>query len=468
MPQNIALIVLDTVRADIFQKNAIRIQSLADRSYNKCLSGSSWTVPSHSSMLTGNPPSESSNGVHARNPYFNTLKVEDTFFDSLSAYHCIGVSANGFLTPEFGFDSFFDTFNSFHGNEVFRPGGIDIVTFLERSPTNWKKYLQFTKEALSSSNPIHSIENAIYMKWNDVSSETFLPRLGDYGASLAISQAKHYLKTAPKDKPKFLFMNVVDAHDPHEPTTTINDSDVPSSWTSSKFDRWEINNSDDPSQFTRYFENYQKLYSSSVSYLDKKIDNFINWTTNNISGETTFIITSDHGELLGYASEDNHIEHQSGLQFPLIHVPLEIINPPEIHTLLDSNTPVSLLQIPALISDIATGTERFDRNYNLVSERIGIFQAPEENAEYWDRTVRSLFTPNTDTLFRWDSLGTMETVNSKLPSEEKETTKIESLPSQCVAAFASDINDSRYRRNHIDDSVLESATQRQLKDLGYL
>lgn len=466
MPRNIALIILDTVRADVFQENAPNIQSRADLSYTNCLSGSSWTVPSHSSMLTGSLPSASANGVHARNPHFDTLNRRNTLFNSLSAYHCIGVSANGFLTPQFGFDRFFDTFTSFYGNEVIRPGGLDMVAFLEDASAGWSKYPKFIKAASESSNLFHTFENAMYMKYNDIARERSLPRFGDYGTSLVLSESKRYLKTAPEDKPKFLFMNVVDAHDPHEPTSVISASDVPLNWTSSKISRWSINNTNNPDQYTQYFNYYRSLYSSSVSYVDKKISNFISWVTDNVSGETTFIITSDHGELLGYANEKHHIEHQSGLQFPLIHVPFEIVNPPKTLSALDLDTPISLLQLPDLISDIATGTELFSCCHDIKSERIGIFQAPDENTEYWDRTVRSVYKPNI--LYRWDSLGSTKSVRCILPSEETTTTDLEELPSKCINAFPVDMDDLRDRHNNITHPELESATQRQLEGLGYL
>ncbi|WP_435159099.1 alkaline phosphatase family protein [Haladaptatus sp. DFWS20] len=61
-PRNVLLVCLDTVRADVFGEHANCLHRMADVSFTQCRAASSWTIPSHASMFTGQLPSV--HGVH--------------------------------------------------------------------------------------------------------------------------------------------------------------------------------------------------------------------------------------------------------------------------------------------------------------------------------------------------------------------------------------------------------------------
>lgn len=79
--RNVVLIVLDTVRKDFFDDYAPRLQEKADNSFDRCYAPSSWTIPSHASMLTGDLPHQ--HGVHTYNKGFGGIDFDSTFLSDL-------------------------------------------------------------------------------------------------------------------------------------------------------------------------------------------------------------------------------------------------------------------------------------------------------------------------------------------------------------------------------------------------
>jgi len=70
--RNVVLIVLDTVRKDYFDEYAYRLQDRSDVTFSNCRAASSWSVPSHASMITGELPHV--HGIHTHDRYFDNLQ----------------------------------------------------------------------------------------------------------------------------------------------------------------------------------------------------------------------------------------------------------------------------------------------------------------------------------------------------------------------------------------------------------
>ncbi|MFC7114632.1 glycosyltransferase [Natronoarchaeum sp. GCM10025703] len=119
MTRNVALIILDTVRKDYFDKHAPRLTALSDVSFSECRAASSWSTPSHASIMTGELPSQ--HGVHTHNKSFTTIDPNTAFTAELS-HHTACISANAFASTEFGFDQFFDDFISVSTDKYFPDG----------------------------------------------------------------------------------------------------------------------------------------------------------------------------------------------------------------------------------------------------------------------------------------------------------------------------------------------------------
>lgn len=115
MTRNVVLVVLDTVRKNTFDEYAPRLRRRSDLSFEQCRAASSWSVPSHASIFTGELPSE--HGIHAESFdadfSFASVDPESTFLGRLPGHRTVGVSANAYVNSTFGFDALFDEFHDF-------------------------------------------------------------------------------------------------------------------------------------------------------------------------------------------------------------------------------------------------------------------------------------------------------------------------------------------------------------------
>ncbi|MFD1571409.1 sulfatase-like hydrolase/transferase [Halorubrum laminariae] len=377
--RNIALIVLDTVRKDIFDEEAKKLKEMADVDVD-CYAASSWTVPSHASMLTGKVPSE--HGVHSYSPDFAQI-YRDTFLNSIP-HTTYGLSTNGWASPDFSFDILFDEFLHFHGSHELIPGGIDITREYNGEGSSFR-YLSFFKK--SRGQMLRSIANGAWVKFNDFTQGTSIPKMGDYGVRRLRKEAKEMVN----EEPYFLFINFIDAHGPHENLLRYRENDVPNSWTSTIKSTIDLNETPDKD----YFKKYRELYRSSISYLDQEVANLIEWLIND---GTTVIVTSDHGEGLGHP--DPVFGHKR-LSQSVVNVPLLIINSPEVSDI----DLYSHLDLPNLILGVIDGKTELREFEEVVFERIG---DPDVDDQYYDKTLRGKYDGDDYTV--WDEVTDIDKV----------------------------------------------------------
>lgn len=120
--RNVALVCLDSVRKDVFDEFSPRLQGRASLSFLQARAASSWTVPSHASVLTGELPHE--HGVHIDDRDYAAITRSATFFDPLAEHQALGASANVFASESFGFDVLFDEFVSVSNDAAFPDGPV--------------------------------------------------------------------------------------------------------------------------------------------------------------------------------------------------------------------------------------------------------------------------------------------------------------------------------------------------------
>lgn len=96
---NVALIVLDTLRKDRFDRY---FDWLPGVRFERAYSTANWTVPAHASLFTGLHPSET--GVHAKNVYLDV--PEPVLAERLANvdYTTRAISANVHATGHFDFE----------------------------------------------------------------------------------------------------------------------------------------------------------------------------------------------------------------------------------------------------------------------------------------------------------------------------------------------------------------------------
>ena len=351
---NIALIVLDTLRKDYFDKH---FDWLPGTRFENAWSTSHWTVPAHASLFTGRYASEV--GVHAGSKDFNC--PEPTIAEILrdEGYTTRAFSCNINISKNWRFDRGFEKFT---GNWRVRSVQGDIF--------DWDVFISETRDMGPSRFPlaiwkilrgecdlIPSLRRGILLKMRDagIGHET-----KDDGGEEALS---HVESTDFGDN-EFLFLNLMEAHTPYNPPDKYQTVEPPEvDGLKAKVSGEEYND-----------EQIQQAYDDSVRYLS----DIYRQIFDQLHESFDYIITvSDHGEMLG---EYGVYEHMYGLYPPLTNVPL-VVSGPSVETETRDET-VSVLDVHEtvaaragletdghgrdLLDDIDSGT--FLTEYHTITE----------------------------------------------------------------------------------------------------
>lgn len=476
--RNVILVVLDTVRKDYFDEYATRIQELSDTTFEQCRTASTWSVPSHASMFTGELPSR--HGVHResfnRQKTFADLRTE-TFLSSLSC-RTIGLSANPYANSLFGFDQLFDEFQDFVTHDSIYPAGLSPSEYtegLEGGPFATKARL--IRASLAHPHPVRSLANVLG-EWLDVASLTTpWPKLTDDSAKTITNTAVDHAST---DEPFFMFVNYMDAHTPLQNMIHF-DADlhsVPNTWCSDELNKWEVNKDGKGSE--AYFERYRSLYGAAIDYLDRRIATLVSEIETRTDNETTIVITADHGHNLGYRADDGLIHHEGNISEGLLHVPLEIINPPAGYPDRVDKL-FSQLSLGELIQALAAGRQ-WDSDLTaeqVPAEVVGLGGTGDprdyrefESGEYayWNRLIRCITRSKMKMV--WDSLGTRThyVLDPDRPCWQQQTHDefdVDGLETAYFETAAADYK-QHVARDDTTESVTDGAVEDRLRDLGYM
>lgn len=476
--RNVVLVVLDTVRKDYFDEYANRIQNISNTTFDQCRTASTWSVPSHASMFTGELPS--SHGVHRegfdRRKTFADLQTE-TFLSSLSCRK-IGLSANPYANSLFGFDLLFNEFQDFTTHDSVFPAGLSPSEYtegFEQGPIASRA--QLIAASLRHPYPARSLANVLG-EWFDIADlSTPWPKLTDDSAKMITKTA---LDRSSSSEPFFIFMNCMDAHTPLQNMIHFDSElhSVPNTWCSDKFNKWEINKDGKGSE--AYFEYYRSLYGAAIDYLDRRVATLISEIETQTENETTIVITADHGHNLGYQADDRLIHHEGNISEGLLHVPLEIINPPDGYPDRIDQL-FSQLSLGDLIHDLAAG-RRWDSELTaetVPAEVIGLGGTGDprnyrtfESSEYayWNRLIRSITSSRSKKV--WDSLGNrfQYQLDPDRPCWQQQTNDdldVDELEPEYFGTVAADYK-QHTARDDSTESVTEGAVEDRLRDLGYM
>ena len=465
---NVVLVCLDAVRKDVFDERAPRLHQRADVVYEQCRAASGWSVPSHASMLTGTLPHQ--HGIHNFHREFSGLAREDTFLGDLPDHRALGASANVYASEAFGFDGLFDGFSSVSPDRRF-PEGMDAEKWGQScDETGIRRNLAYLRDALAHEHPLYSLANGALVELDRFTAELPVPKPLDDGASIVSREAEKLIRAGPE--PFFLFTNYMDVHGPltHVRGYDRQIHDASLSWTSGVIDNEEIE-SGLIEENRRDLENYRGLYAAATDYLDRKVAALIDEVDAATDRETTFVITADHGENLGYPEEDRRFAHRSGLSEGLLHVPLLIVNPPDGVEFAESGY-VSHLRLGDLLVGLANGGVPDVTEERIAAERIGSNQPVNPNAAALrdpDRQIRVAYEGGDKYL--WDSEG--DSVRYRLDPERPSWQAVYERDVD-VSAYERalfDVPIEEYRRSAEAEShasEVDAATADRLQDLGYL
>lgn len=280
---DVILLSIDTLRADHLgaygygeasgRDTSPFLDQLADDGtlFEQAWSPTSWTLPSHTSMLSGTLPDH--HGViddHLRIPP-DLPMVQEAFGEA--GYGTIGAVATLFVSSRFGFDRGFDAFNDF-----------------------------------------------------GVKSKA-MNNLSTVDADHVFHSALHEAQQQPHGKPLFVFVHVYDAHYGYDAPPPYNELfDRPPTWEDQTYKKYHAYLKKGlPS--AEQMDHQVAQYDEEIRYVDAMFEQLV--TTWRASGRDLIVaVTADHGEEFGERGSWGH----GHTLFPeQTHVPL-IVNGPGIRT----------------------------------------------------------------------------------------------------------------------------------------
>jgi len=365
---NVVVIVMDTVRADHLstygyeRPTTPHIDHIAEQGvlFENAISASSWTLPSHASMLTGrysyehratDVKPETGKTLDGRYPTLPEILAEHGYrtggFSANSVYFNKNLGLErGFIHFEDYFHSAFDSFSrTVYGQQlarsVFSWDGVRRLAI-------WLGFPSIDELQTTSSKSW-----AVRKRASDVNREAF-----------------SWIDRDPK-KPFFVFMNYFGAHRPYtRPPYGVK-----------RFVQLD-NHALYLQQVNPTAEERSAGYDECIAHIDDAVKSFLDGLKQRgLDQHTLLVITSDHGELLG---EHGLYEHQNSLYLPLIRVPLIFWQPGHVPAGVRIPTAVSNVSIAATVTDM------LGLNHRFPGPPLSIFWKAQSRPTSWPEPVSEL------------------------------------------------------------------------------
>lgn len=322
---NVLLIVLDTVRAknlslySYHRPTTPRLQALGKTGvvFERALSTSPWTLPSHASMFTGRYPHElSADWLAPLDATYPTLAEILT----TRGYHTAGFVANPlFCQRETGLARGFTRYEDYP---------ISLAEFVGSSSLG---------QAMLNSHTLRRIVGTYQVAGRKTASEVN----GD---------VLRWLAGQNPSRPFFVFLNYFDAHEPY-----VSPGRYDAMFAATPIRRysqiqyqgrqaWRV---ETEKTSPKEIQAEVDAYDGAIAYLDHQLGVLLDALQENGRLENTLVIvTSDHGEEFG---DHGVFGHGNGLYLPAVHVPLIISFPSRVPAGLRVHDPVTLRDLPATI-----------------------------------------------------------------------------------------------------------------------
>ncbi|MDG6982549.1 MAG: sulfatase-like hydrolase/transferase [Nitrososphaerota archaeon] len=328
---NVILIVLDTLRED-YSNGLSELESMSFKKYSNVLAPDSWTVPSHASIFTGLMPSE-----HRAHRVFNVdnnarmlaelCKEAQRNHETITSlvrelgYETYAWSCNALISPSFGYE--FEDFTpyEFYGKPAHEPAYL------------YGKSSYFSK----------LVRLMLNREFETIHAQASLKSKRGLGKALGLHPlekgSKYVLQDLKRKKlgsPFFLFVNLMEAHDPYNWNDGFNHEIQYYSLTR-KIGELRLN----------WFERYPRHASlaarramDAVNALRRYLD------------DSVVIVTSDHGQLLG---EGGMYGHGYTMNDNLLKVPLYVRYPGGAAPPDQVGRYMSLTSIKSLVDHVVGG-----------------------------------------------------------------------------------------------------------------
>lgn len=338
--QNIIFLVLDSCRLDAVKEYSTYLNDLGESNiwFENAFAPANWTLPSHTSMFTGEYPHE-----HDVCTKYDT-PCEISSLESLSSfgYHLMGATQNPFVGRDYNWDKYFDEFYS-----TWKWGyddGVDVNDVISsRTVPEFGRKLLVAFAAYNLKKNIHNIARAGLTKTINTFDlyEKFQYSFFDLDAPYHMSPSDNttYILDTIKQKsdspsPFFIFANYMEPHAPYYPDNQESTSKIEYSEIKRINEKYKgmtaVKTMAEGELSKIEVDKLRSWYHASIVSLDKslaKIQEEIE--RRDLADETLIIIAGDHGESLGERDARGKIRfgHAETITDKVYNVPLIIAHP---------------------------------------------------------------------------------------------------------------------------------------------
>jgi arylsulfatase A-like enzyme len=360
---NVLIIIVDTLRADHLspygysRDTSPYLAQLAKQGvlFQNAIAPSSWTLPSHASMLTGLYPQN----THVETDFDDLSGTWPTLGDALRkrGYRTAAFSANyQFFSRDRGF---------IHGFSHFEEYEQTIGGIFEKVPLS-----KFILKSLSG--------------YTTGDTFAFFGLKNAADAAQVNDNALHWIHRGRP--PFFVVLNYFDLHEPvlpPEPYLHMYTSDAKARKQSLYFPAmcsWsEVGASCDSNR-----PEYLDTYDGAIRYVDESVQQLVSQLKQDgLLDNTIVVFTSDHGQEFG---DHGIYGHGKSLYWREIQVPLIIWKPGSIPASVSVPTPVSTTDLPATVLDLAVP----DAKHELPGRSLADLWRSSDQASTWPPPLSEL------------------------------------------------------------------------------
>ncbi len=348
---NISIILLDTLRLDVFKEIDSKMNFLEGfERLEECIAPAPWTLPSHASLFTGMYPSE--HGAHETKE-IKSLDIERiklrkrTFIEDLNelGYNTYAISANPYVSPIYGFDAF----NKFIEETYFVDVFGSIFELPERAKKIAAKYRQIygndpIKVSLSllkedKSLLLDIIEGLFLLTPKEAIKKAKAKYIDGWPIEKGGKEIVKKVKKLELKKPSFLFINMMEAHDPY--IGIKKDVDWSTPFMKKQPSKEEI---------SKWKELYYIASKKAINYADSIAKHLLD----TFGEDQIIIVTSDHGQEF---NEHGFIGHWVMLHDEIVKIPFLLKMPKEFE-IKRSGKYISLVNVKNFLFEAIKGSRK--------------------------------------------------------------------------------------------------------------
>ncbi|MFB6243322.1 MAG: sulfatase [Halobaculum sp.] len=312
--RNVVLLVLDSLRRDrvsLYDDGVDFTDSIAALGaeslvFDNAVAQAPWTLPSHASMFTGTYPW--SHGATQESPTFDAGGPTLVERFAAAGYRTGGFTPNPWVSPFSGLAAGFDTWDNF-----LTPRRLPIPEFVRSSRLlEWWSRNQFerVKKRLTDA------ADSLFETWSR-RKETEVTH-----SERVFDRAESFVRETDADRPFFLYLNILDAHEPYYPPESYRERHAPGV---DPHEECQIPSRHLKGETEANFDNVAGLYDAAVDNADDLVGSFVAFLREQqLLQNTVLVVVSDHGQALG---EDGLYGHQYGVGPVLTHVPMLVRTP---------------------------------------------------------------------------------------------------------------------------------------------